>query len=170
MAESMKLETERKFLVAGDGWKEAVESTMDLRDGLVMATATTKLRVRRMGDRATLTFKGPRKGITRREFEYEIPAADADLLLAEHCGDRLAEKRRHCVVHNGRTWFVDEYLGRLSGIVLAEVELDRPDEPLEFPDWAGREVTHDPAFRKRALQAKATRRTKRETVEGARPA
>jgi CYTH domain-containing protein len=162
----MRLETERKFLVTGDGWRDVVVSTAEIFDGLVMRTAATKLRVRKVGDKATLTFKGPRTGITRREFEYEIPASDADLLLAEHCESRLAAKLRHCIVHKERTWLVDEYLGLMSGIVIAEIELIRPDEQFDLPAWAGREVTHDPAFRKGALHAQAQRRVPQKISNG----
>jgi CYTH domain-containing protein len=49
------------------------------------------------------------------------------------------------------TWQIDVHEGPLDGIVFAEVELEREDQPLELPTWVGREVTGDPHFKKANL-------------------
>jgi CYTH domain-containing protein len=83
----------------------------------------------------------------RREYEYEIPFDHAEEMLADLCRTPLIEKTRHRVEHAGRFWQVDEFFGDNQGLVLAEIELADPDEPLERPSWLGDEVTGDPRYR-----------------------
>lgn len=147
----MRFEIERKFLVAHEGWRTAVTHRMELRDGLVGQFARGKVRVRLDGGRAWLTVKGARQGIARPEFEYEIPAEDAEHMLEGICVGRTIEKTRSVVPFHGLTWTVDEFRGPLSGIVLAEVELDDEAQDFARPDWIGREVTGDLRFRQSTL-------------------
>lgn len=142
----MKIEAKRKFLVSGQGWKASVVKTIHLRDGLVMHMPGTKLRVRREAERAFLTLKGPRTGLSRREFNYEIPLNDADILLADHCEGLLVERIRHLLHFGGLVWIVDVYEGALEGVITAEVELDYPHQDIELPGWVGTEVTGNPAY------------------------
>lgn len=147
----MRFEIERKFLVAHAGWREAATGRRHLRDGLVGHFAAAKVRVRLEDEAAWLTVKGARQGLGRPEFEYAIPREDAEAMLRTVCVGCVIEKVRHCVPHGGLTWEVDEYRGPLAGIVLAEVELDREDQPYDRPDWLGREVSGDPRFRQSTL-------------------
>ncbi len=99
---------------------------------------------------AALTIKGP-DGMTRMEYEYPIPPADAAELL-----DRLAlpgeiRKVRYLVEVAGRTFEVDVYEGRHQGLVTAEIELDSADAEVTLPDWVTEEVTGDPAWTNAAL-------------------
>lgn len=151
----MRLEIERKFLVRDESWRNAVTATERLRDGLIFHAATAKLRVRVSDTRATLTFKGPKSGIVRHEFEYPIPREHAEILLAEHCGGRLLEKTRHTVPHGKHVWSVDVYEGLLSGVVLSEVELRSASEPFALPEWVGEDVTGLEAYKKATLLAAA---------------
>lgn len=147
----MRLEIERKFLVTHEGWRSASSSVRRLKDGLVGRFERGKVRVRLDDERAWLTVKGPRTGIARPEFEYEIPQADAEAMLQQVCTGCLIEKDRYCVPYAGLTWEVDVFQGPLSGVVLAEVELGSEDEALDIPDWVGREVTGDLRFRQSTL-------------------
>src|SRR4051812_10818015 len=147
----MPYEVERKFLVTHDGWRSAATGSRHLRDGLVGPYHSSKVRVRRDEERAWLTVKRPRGGLGRLEFEYEIPLGDADEMLRSVCEGPQVEKIRYYVPFAGLTWEVDVYQGDLAGIVLAEVELEREDQPFSKPDWAGLEITGDPRFRKTAL-------------------
>jgi CYTH domain-containing protein len=103
------------------------------------------VRVRIADSQAFLTIKGPNEGIRRQEFEYPIPLADADALLAL-CEGPLIEKHRHRVVHGGLLWEIDEFHGANAGLVVAEVELPSVEHPFEAPPWLGREVSHDPRY------------------------
>ncbi|WP_221795139.1 CYTH domain-containing protein [Aquisediminimonas sediminicola] len=142
----MRIEAKRKFLVSGNGWKASVAKAIHLRDGLVMHAPGTKLRVRREPNRAFLTYKGPRSAGARREFNYEIPCNDADILLSDHCEGVLVERTRHMLHHDGLVWMVDVYEGALEGTVTAEVELDYPHQDISLPGWVGAEVTGNPEY------------------------
>lgn len=143
----MKVEIERKFLLASDGWRKLVERSDYIRDGLIAVSDERKTRVRIIGDRATLTVKTRRVAGSRFEFEYDIPLLDAELML-ESCGSSAISKQRHYVPHGGLVWEIDEYDGLLKGVVLAEVELSAIDQPLDIPSWIGHEVTADAPYRK----------------------
>jgi adenylate cyclase len=125
-------------------WQGTETSTL-YRQGYLSRTPGCTVRVRRAGAKAFLTVKGPRPGIARSEFEYEIPVIDAEELLGL-CANPLIEKHRHLVEHDGHTWEVDEFLGANAGLLVAEIELDAPDEPFSFPPWAGEEVTLDARY------------------------
>ncbi|MDB6179309.1 CYTH domain-containing protein [Paracoccus sp. Z330] len=143
----MPKEIERKFLLVNDSWREHVSQAVNLRDGLIAFEGGRKVRIRFYNERATLTVKGPRQGITRDEFEYEIPHSDGLAMLDAHCPSGVMEKTRYHVPYGGFEWIVDEYRGILDGIILAEVEL--PSEDIDFPKppWAGQEVTGQPEYR-----------------------
>ncbi|TGE02304.1 CYTH domain-containing protein [Methylobacterium nonmethylotrophicum] len=147
----MRYEVERKFLVADAGWRAGAVSRRRLTDGLIGEFAGGKVRVRLDEERATLTVKGRREGLARPEFEYEIPRADAEAMLRLVCETWRIEKTRHCVPHDGMVWSVDEYGGALSGMVLAEIELEHEAQAVALPAWLGREVTADPRFRQSTL-------------------
>ena len=79
------LEIERKFLVANNEWRQSAVRSVSIRDGLIAIYKYRKVRVRISGDIATIAVKGPRIGIERPEFEYEIPMADAKWMLSSIC-------------------------------------------------------------------------------------
>lgn len=160
----MKVEIERKFLLASDGWRKLVERTDYIRDGLIAVSDERKTRVRIIGDRATLTVKTKRVAGRRFEFEYDIPMADAELML-ESCESSTISKRRHYVPHDGLVWEVDEYDGVLKGVVLAEVELSAIDQPLDIPNWIGHEVTAEASYRKLNMLEARRKLLKREKPE-----
>ncbi len=140
----MGKEIERKFLVQRELWRPSAV-VHDVRQGYLSREPGRTVRVRRKDARGYLTIKGPTVGASRAEYEYEIPAADADALLAM-CPSPLIEKRRHVLVHEGKTWEVDEFWGDNAGLLLAEIELDREDERFALPPWAGQEVTTDARY------------------------
>jgi len=144
----MGIEIERKFLLSSDTWRGNATlsermaqgylvSAQALRDG----TANASVRIRRAGDRAWLNIKSAQLGVERAEFEYLVPVADAEQMLASLC-DGVLEKIRHHVTVDGVLFEVDEFLGENAGLVVAEVELDSPDAAFPRPEWLGREVSH----------------------------
>lgn len=138
----MGVEIERKFLVSGEAWRAAASSRQLLRQGYLANTARASVRVRRAGDAAWLSVKSMSRAIVRDEYEYPIPAADADAMLDRLCDGPRVDKVRHLVTVAGHDWEVDEFLGDNAGLVVAELELDDVDEPFERPAWLGDEVTH----------------------------
>jgi len=147
----MPVEIERKFLVINDGWRHSAGPGQILQQAYVAQEEHASVRVRLSAERAWLTLKSARAGMVRDEFEYEISRADARDMLNKLCPGPIIEKTRYRVPHGGRIWEVDVFARRAEGLVMAEVELPSPDEPLDLPAWVGREVTDDPRFRNSAL-------------------
>lgn len=147
----MPVEIERKFLVVGDGWRGAGGPRERFCQGYLARSGGVTVRVRRAGSKAFLTVKGRGTGLVRPEYEYPIPAEEAEELLQSLCRWPLIEKTRHEVIHAGRVWHVDEFGGRNAGLVLAEVELEHPAADVALPPWIGAEVTADPRYRNSEL-------------------
>jgi CYTH domain-containing protein len=151
----MSQEIERKYLVdparlAADAGA-ALAAGERLRQGYVWAEERGSVRVRSAGHRAWLTIKGPSVGLTRSEFEYEIPVADADALLQGLCATSL-DKTRHLWPRGGLTWEIDVFHGANAGLVLAEVELTHEGQDVgPLPGWILREVSLDARFFNAAL-------------------
>ena len=141
----MGIEIERKFLVASEGWRREPGGVTRFSQGYLSRDPARTVRVRIAGDEAFLTIKGATTGATRAEFEYAIPVAEAQQLLALSDGPAV-EKLRHLRVVDGLTWEVDEFLGANAGLVVAEIELAREDQPFTRPDWLGAEVTGDARY------------------------
>jgi CYTH domain-containing protein len=140
----MGVEIERKFLVPDLGFLDGVVG-VPYRQGYLSADPDRTVRIRRAGEHALVTIKGRSHGASRAEFEYEIPVADADEMLAL-CVPPLIEKVRHRVEHAGRTFDVDVFAGANEGLVVAEVELPSEDAVVALPPWIGDEVTGDPRY------------------------
>jgi adenylate cyclase len=138
------VEIERKFLVAGDAWKQGA-TPIPITQGYLARTHASVVRVRTFGDRAFLAVKGKREGLTRAEFEYEIPVEHALSLLAL-CQGELIEKTRFVTQYEGHTWEIDVFEGANAGLVVAEIELSSEDEPFAHPPWLRDEVSHDRRF------------------------
>ena len=144
----MPIEVERKFLLANDDWKSRVVRRIHIRDGLIANNNGNKARVRIADADATITVKSRRRGPIRTEFEYAIPYCDALEILQTMCDGRVLDKVRHVIPYAGSLWHVDVYEGILSGVVLAEVELQHANQELDLPPWIGEEVTNDPKYGK----------------------
>ncbi len=141
----MTKEIERKFLVISDEYKALGEGVL-YRQGYLSRVKERIVRVRLVGERGFLTIKGKNRGAVRDEFEYEIPAKDATLMLDLLCEKPLIEKKRYRIAHAGIIWEVDEFFGENEGLVLAEVELDNENRAIDLPHWIGKEVTADPRY------------------------
>jgi len=147
----MPLEIERKFLVKDLSWKKDATSFKDFQQGYFPTGDGVTVRARIAGDRARLTIKGPVSGISRAEFEYPVPVADAAAFLTDFCVKPVILKRRWYVPFGEFTWEVDEFAGKNEGLIVAEIELDAPDREFPIPPWLGREVSHEPRFRNSRL-------------------
>ena len=140
----MAREIERKFLLCGD-FRPFVVASEAIRQGYLCREKGRTVRVRIKGARGFLTVKGPgsSSGMSRGEWEYEIPVRDAEELIGLCEEGSVIEKIRYEVPYKGFLFEVDEFLGKNEGLILAEVEL--PDEECAFerPVWLGTEVTGD---------------------------
>ena len=84
------------------------------------------------------------------EFEYDIPMEDAEQLFTI-AKTETVEKYRHKIMYEGHCWEVDEFVGKNSGLVVAEIELKSEDEPFEKPEWIGEEVSNDKRYTNASL-------------------
>jgi adenylate cyclase len=141
----MGIEIERKFLVKDDSWKEHVEKELVCKQGYLVSDRNSTVRVRVIGDKAFLTVKGATYGLSRSEYEYEIPVMDAEGML-QFCPNAPVEKTRYLVRHAGMTWEVDVFEGQNSGLVMAEIELESEGQEFERPAWIGKEVSGDERY------------------------
>jgi adenylate cyclase len=141
----MSQEIERKYLVRLDVWKPTNAGVL-YRQGYLSSVEERSVRVRIAGEHAYLTIKGPTYGITRLEFEYAIPVADAAMMLNLLCQHPLIEKTRHRQPFAGKIWEIDVFHGDNAGLVVAEVEVASESEQFEPPPWLGREVSADPRY------------------------
>lgn len=137
----MALEIERKYLVADPGIVVGLTGVR-MAQGYI-ADNGMWVRVRIAGDTGFLTLKGPARGMSRAEFEYRIPLADAETLLAQHCAHGAIDKVRYIVPVDGFDFEVDVFEGPLAGLVTAEIELASEDIQPPSPAWLGAEVTSD---------------------------
>jgi len=143
------LEIERKFLVQGEPWRDWGEGTV-YQQGYLSRGLHSTTRIRLAGERGVLTIKGKTVGISRQEFEYEVPAEHARALLALCEGD-IIMKRRWRWPHEGHIWELDVFEGANEGLVVAEIELSAEDESFARPEWLGAEVSDDPRYTNGAL-------------------
>ena len=137
----MGFEIERKFLVHKDKWNLVSKPKKDFyRQGYLFSDSNKTIRVRQTNDKGYITIKGSVIGLSRPEFEYEIPKADAEELLNQFSVSELI-KVRYKILFKNKIWEVDEFLGDNLGLIVAEIELKHENEQFEMPDWIANEVT-----------------------------
>ncbi len=139
----MSTEIEHKFLIRDDRWRTLVERSVRMWQGYLTSDARCSVRVRVAGGQGFLNIKSGTLGIQRSEYEYPIPLAEAEEILDALCEKPLLEKTRHFVHFGDHLWEIDEFAGANAGLIVAELELDRPDEPFARPDWLGEDVSQD---------------------------
>ena len=156
----MGIEIERKFLPINDAWRAVAHKTVAMAQGYLndigmvdSGAMQASVRVRIEGDAAFLNIKSRELGARRQEFEYPIPVADAQALLALCVGGKI-EKTRHYVHHQNHLWEEDEFFGDNAGLVVAEIELGSEHEAFAKPGWAGVEATHASRYYNLALASR----------------
>ena len=147
----MAQEIERKFLVKDDSWRATAGAGKPYLQGYLSLDRERVVRIRVKDDRGFLTIKGLRKGISAAEYEYPIPAAEAEEMLQKLCLRPLIEKLRYEVSHGGLLWEIDEFLGDNKGLMIAEVELSSEEQQVILPPWAGPEVSNDQRYANASL-------------------
>ena len=138
----MATEIERKFLVTGE---IPSGDSSDIHQAYLSLDPERTTRVRIDDRTASLTVKGRTEGISRKEFEFEIPLEDAQELLGLSVGYPI-RKTRTRVPHGDLKWEIDVFHDLNAGLVVAEIKLGSEDDDLELPEWVGEEVSHDPRF------------------------
>ena len=141
------IEIERKFLVSSDAFKNDALRKNHIAQGYLNSTPERTVRVRIKGDTGYLTIKGKSNetGLSRFEWEKEIPLEEAKALLLL-CEKGIIEKKRYEVPVGKHLFEIDEFFGENEGLLLAEVELQSESEFFEKPHWLGDEVTQDQRY------------------------
>jgi len=140
------IEIEHKFLLKNDGWKATASEGIRYRQAYINTSKGSTVRIRIAGDKGYVTLKGSRggvKGISRSEFEYEVPLADAEAMMDELVDSAIIDKHRYFVEYEGKTWEIDVFAGDNEGLEVAEVELNSEDEEFAIPSWVGECVSED---------------------------
>lgn len=142
----MGVEIERKFLVKKEKWL-AIRPTSgsNIIQGYLQKDPNKTVRIRVKNQCGFITIKGKTKGVTRSEFEYEIPLDEAKKMIHAFC-EKHIEKTRYVVEVDGFTWEVDEFLSPKKGLILAEIELESEKQQFSLPDWVDKEVSHDAQY------------------------
>lgn len=142
----MGVEIERKFLVKKEEWETIIKpKPYAILQGYLTNEKEKTIRVRIKNKTAFLTIKGATEGISRQEFEYEIPYTDAQVLLKNFC-NKYINKKRYEVEHEGYLWEIDEFEKPNQGLILAEIELTSETEKFNLPSWVGEEVSDDSQY------------------------
>ncbi|MBD5200400.1 MAG: CYTH domain-containing protein [Bacteroidales bacterium] len=142
----MAKEIERKFLVKDQSFMSMAGKVDRIEQGYVSLRPGGTVRVRIKNDKAFITVKGLNKGTVRDEWEYEIPMTDAREMVDRVTEGIVIKKLRYNVDYHGRKWEVDVFEGVHQGLILAEVELESADAPIELPPFIGDEVTGNPQY------------------------
>lgn len=137
-------EIERKFLVTSEAFKKEAFAQNRIAQGYLSAVPERTVRVRIKGNKGFLTIKGASNtsGLTRFEWEKEIPVDEAAALL-KLCEKGIIDKIRFEVKMGNHVFEIDEFYGDNEGLVMAEIELKSETETFEKPSWLGKEVTSD---------------------------
>lgn len=143
----MAKEIERKYLVKSDMWKRcSLLKKVNIQQGYISKVGQHQVRIRVMDEEATLTIKGPKKGLSRDEFEYPVPVKDGQQLIKMSSTPIILKTRYYVRDEAQQVWDVDVYKGVNRGLVVAEIELATEKQSVKLPTWIGREVTHDKRY------------------------
>ncbi|MDR2691193.1 MAG: CYTH domain-containing protein [Dysgonamonadaceae bacterium] len=154
----MPQEIERKFIVSGN-FKPFVFKSIRITQGYLSSVPGRTVRVRIKSGKGYITVKGAasNSGVSRFEWEKEIPLPEAQELL-KLCEPGIIDKTRYLVPVGNHTFEVDEFHGENEGLTIAEIELTSEDETFGKPSWLGREVTGDARYYNSMLVKKPLRK------------
>ena len=152
----MSQEIEHKFLVRSDAFRQLAEGVY-YHQGYIPTLNGMTVRVRIAGSQGYLTLKDHAVGLTRHEFEYPIPLAEAEQMLQLMCSQPQISKHRYVIPAapgtlpdgtqvDGLHWEVDVFHGQNEGLIVAEIEVPTEDTRFPLPDWVGQEVTGDKRY------------------------
>ncbi len=138
------IEIERKFLVTSNAFKDEAFAKNTIAQGYLNTDPERTVRVRIKEEKSYLTIKGKgnKSGLSRFEWEKEIPVNEAQQLL-QLCEKGMIEKMRFEVKCGNHVFEIDEFYGMNKGLIIAEIELTSEEELFEKPVWLGKEVTND---------------------------
>ena len=148
------IEIERKFLVTSLAFIQEAHQHFRIQQGYLSKDPERTVRVRIKDDKSYITIKGASSasGMSRYEWEKEIPLEEGEALL-KLALPVVILKTRYLVKHQNFLFEVDVFEGKHQGLILAEVELDDEKTELPLPHWLGKEVTGDPNYYNASLSS-----------------
>ena len=138
----MPREIERKFLI-DESLIGELKDGETIKQGYFPTWNKTAIRARIKGKKGFITIKGEKIGISRPEYEYEIPFKDAQEIIEKLCDNLVIEKTRYKIKHANHIWEIDVFCGDNAGLIVAEVEMKDENEKVDLPAWITNEVTDD---------------------------
>ncbi len=137
------IEIERKFLVTSTDFIRESHIHFEIAQGYLSSHPERTVRIRIKDDKGFLTIKGKgsESGLSRYEWENEIPLDEAKKLLLL-CEKGVIEKTRYNIRKGIHIFEVDVFHGDNDGLIIAEIELSNEEEQFEKPVWIGEEVTN----------------------------
>ena len=134
-------EIERKFTVALEKWNKIEKpEPIQIAQSYLSTNHDCTVRVRIKGKKGFITIKGKTIGISRSEFEYEIPLEEAEQMISSLAQKTLSKLRYEIKVDN-HLWEVDVFKGKLDGLIIAEIELSNENEQFTKPEWVIEDVS-----------------------------
>lgn len=165
--DKQKLEIERKYLIKPltEEVKNTAYMVKEIKQSYLADSENYVVRIRSSNEfesekdrqiglcqksQAYLTIKQKIGGIARPEYEFNIPIADAEMLIAQE--KTAVEKVRYCIrsVEN-LTWELDDYKEKNEGLYTGEIELPTVDTEFIHPDYILSEVTDDKKYSNHSL-------------------
>ena len=140
----MGKEIERKFLVDQSTLPSDINGT-EYSQSYISINESGVVRVRIKEETAVLTIKSGGLGLSRDEFEYEIPLEDAKA-LQNLFNNEIIYKTRYNIIYKGKKWEVDQFHKQNKGLWIAEIELESEEESFDVPEWVLEEVTGDEKY------------------------
>ena len=141
-------EIERKFLVKDNSYKQMAIRHYEIRQGYLSKESGRTIRIRIRDNEAFITIKGPsvNGGLSRFEWEKAIDVKEAKALLQLALPGEIEKTRWIVPANNNLVWEVDEFHGRLNGMIIAEIELENEKQNFSKPAFIGEEVTGDTRY------------------------
>ena len=142
----MPKEIEKKFLLKNNSWKKEITHTTIIKQSYMYINKGI-VRIRIINEKnAFLTLKSKNSGLTRNEYEYEIPISHAHEIMNTLCDSNILHKKRHHLFFATNEWVIDEFLDKNAPLITAEIELESPKQEFLRPNWLGKEVSNDTRY------------------------
>lgn len=137
----MAKEIERRFLLKGLPDIVSGQKGSTIHQGYIFTEADYPLRVRSIKDNTSESFWITRKegiGLVREENEEQISEAVFNLLWPATEPYRIKKIR-----YKAGRWEIDEFQERVSGLVIAEIELKSAREKITIPKSIKKELVEE---------------------------
>lgn len=141
-------EIERKFLVDLENIPYDILKLPRLEISQGYLTRDPAIRVRSIGDKFYMTFKGKTDdSLVRREVELPITQEAYEALMG-HKATMKIRKNRYFVDEAGQKFEIDIFEDNLKGLAFLEVEFESREEAEKFsvPAWVKREITGEARY------------------------